>query len=63
MQVKVNFKKAGVGMGHILLQIGDRLQFIKGRARRIPKDEETSFNTVPVKYITSIEVQEDTDNG
>jgi hypothetical protein len=34
------------------------LHVYRGRARRIPKNEETSFNTVPMKYITSIELIE-----
>ena len=59
MQVKINFKKPGVGMGSMFLKIGEKLQFYRGRARRLPKDPETVFNTVPVKHITSIEVQDE----
>ena len=59
MQVKVNFKKPGAGMYQMFLTWGEKLQFYRGRARRFPKkDKETVFNTVPIKYITSIEISE-----
>ena len=45
-------------MYQMILGWGQKLQFYRGRARRIPKDSETVFNTVPIKYITSIEVPE-----
>jgi hypothetical protein len=56
MQVRVNFKKPGAGMYQMILTWGQKLQFYRGRARRIPKDDETVFNTVPIKFITSIEL-------
>ena len=59
MEVKINFKKPGIGMGSMLLRLGEKVQFYRGRARRIPKDEETTFNTIPIRYITSIEILED----
>lgn len=59
MQVIVNFAKPGVGHYQMILKPGEKLQFYRGRARRIPKDDETIFNTVPLKYITSIEIRDD----
>jgi hypothetical protein len=56
MHIRINFKKPGAGMYQMLLTWGQKLQFYRGRARRIPKDDESLFNTVPIKYITSIEV-------
>ena len=55
-QIRINYKKPGAGMYSLFLQLGERLQVYKGRARRIPKDAESLFNTVPIRYITSIEL-------
>lgn len=56
--VRVNFKKPGAGIYSLFLKWGEKLQFGYGRARRIPKDDESVFNTIPIKFITSVEVTE-----
>lgn len=45
-------------MYSMFLNLGEKLQFYRGRARRIPPDPDNVFNSVPVKYITSIEVMD-----
>jgi len=57
--VIVRFKKPGAGMYVMTLQDNQKLQFVRGRARRIPKDEENIFNTIPIKYITSVQYQKE----
>jgi hypothetical protein len=60
-KVIVRFKKPGAGMYQLFLKWGEKLQFGYGRARRIPKDKESVFNTIPIKFITSIEVSQKPD--
>jgi len=54
MPVIVRFNKPGSGVYHMIVKLGERLQFYRGKARRIPPDKDKIFNTVPIKCITSI---------
>ena len=57
-QIRINFKRPNAGMYQLYLQLGEKLQVYRGRARRVPKNEESLFNTVPLRFITSIELME-----
>ena len=57
--MKFNYKKPMRGMYTFYLRAGEKLQVYKGRARRIPKDNENLFNAVPLKFLTSVEVVEE----
>lgn len=56
MKLQVTFKKPGLGFYRTLISPGETLRFSHGRARRQPADEENMFNSIPVKYITSIKL-------
>ena len=56
MTIIIRYKDPRNGMYSLLLQEGEKLQFYRGRARRIPPNKEKSCNTVPVRYITSVEL-------
>jgi hypothetical protein len=47
----------------MFLNWGEKLKFYRGKAHRLPKDPENVFNSLPVKYITSIEVQDNPEKG
>ena len=59
IKVRVNYKKPMAGMVSLYLQPGEKLQVYRGKGRRVPKDDEKAFNTVPLNLLTSIEVIDD----
>lgn len=58
MKMLVSFKKPGSGMSKVLLTTEEVLRFTNGVARRIPPNKEGVFNSIPIKYITSIKILE-----
>ena len=57
MQLQISFRKRnGGGIGRIFILPNELLKFHKGRARRTPSNKQAVFNSVPIKYITSIKL-------
>ena len=55
--ITVNVKKPNRGFFRIDVKPGEMLVFSNGKARRCPPDKDSVFNSIPIKYITSIRVE------
>lgn len=58
MQVKIRFKKKGAGFYTMVMKDKESLIFTYGKARRVPPDKDSVFNSIPTKYITSLRIVE-----
>ena len=54
MKLKISFKEPKRGMYTMYVSPNELVQFSRGKAKRMPPDKKAMFNSIPIKYITSI---------
>lgn len=58
MQIQISFKHPKRGFYKMYLSGNERLQVVKGRAKRVPVDKKSLLNSIPVQYISSVKMKE-----
>lgn len=56
MKLQISFREPGKGFCKVILSKDEIIRFSCGKARRIPAKKESIFNSIPIKYITSIKI-------
>ena len=60
MKIQISFREPGKGFYKMIISKDEIIRFTRGKARREPIQKGSIFNSIPIKYITSIRIIDST---